>query len=804
MNKLKGALSFALMLICSISVVLGQNSLSGRILDQNRSPLPGATILIKGQTSGWISEENGEFTLTDLRDSTFILQVRYLGFDTKEVAVHLSQESRSIQIQLSESKDMLNDVIVSQSKAELSQQSPIKTEVINAKEFQDQSATLNELINRTPGVRIRQSGGMGSNVQINLNGFQGNSVRVFKNGIPIDYLGAGYSIGLVPTNSLDRVDMYKGVVPVSLGADALGGAINLVSKDVKSSSISASYEFASFNTHRATLNTALVSKNNKFFGGFEAFYNYSDNNYKANVNYVDEVTRNEVPIETELFHNSFRQHYIEAFVGFQNVVWADQFKISAVNFKLHRQNQFGPLMQYPMGAAYNTETGDFIPSLRWEKKFIDNKLKLDQFLVYSKITRMAVDTLNGRYDWRGKFIPNENGQEPGELGSANLTTMNRYNTISQTTAVYSLMPNHTLTLNAVYTKYSQEGDDPYGEMSEGDDPVRLISLPADYNKLVVGLSLDSDLFGDKIQNSLQGKYYNSQSSGLSYDVASGLVSDEEQSASNSTFGVGNSIRYAYKQGSYVLLSGEQATRLPTQREIFGDGDVLLANFGLKPERSTNINLNVHHASNEQLTMEFNLFYRYTKDMISTRLSEEGLFSVNENLDKVKGYGLEMGFHYSFFTHYKLRGNMTYQSFRQVGHQPSETALYDDARVSNMPYFFGNLGLEARLQSIITKKDAIRAYWNYSYVHSYFLKRIPKNLEPDGFLQLWGDPGLETELYINPQHLHSAGLVWKPNKDKALSAGFEVKNIFDKPIYDNFKIQNASRSFHVKLIYSIKL
>lgn len=799
--------SKTLLIICivlqTINLAQAQTSITGKVTDNADQPLMGASVLIKNSTIGTMTDSEGNFELNNITIDKLVLQIQYLGFDTKDVTLLQKDITKPIDIKIKESSEGLDEIIIKgESITEKKKSDPIKIQVISTQKYKSQSASVIELINRSPGIRIRQSGGLNSTTQINLNGFQGNSIRLFKDGIPMDYLDAAYSIGIVPPNTLERVEVYKGVLPANLASDALGGALNLVSLNKDSNNISTSYQIGSFNTHRATLNASFISKDNKYFGGVEAFLNYSDNDYNVDVNYVDDETRNEVPLKTKLFHNRYKQHYIEFFIGVKNRKWADLLKLSATNFKIDNQNQFGLLMQYPIGQAYNTQEANFIPTLRYKKRFLKDKLKLDQFIAYSKITRVAVDTLNGSYDWLGNFSANLNGQEAGETGSANLTTLDKYNTISKTLLTYNLNRKNILTLNTVYNTYNQKGSDPYGEYTEGENPVQLVSLPADYNKLVVGFALDSKLWSRKAQNSFQLKYYNSKSKGLSYNVNTGLVNDDEESASISNFGIGNSIRYSFNNNSYVRLSAEQATRLPSQLDVFGNGDTILANFSLKPEQSTNVNLGIHNKDSNQLVVDFNLFYRYTKDMISTRLSEAVIYSISENLNKVRGYGLETEISYPFFKRYNLKGNITYQSFRQKGHQDDETALYDDARINNMPYFFGNLGVEANFKDIFTKKDDLKAYWNYSYVHPYFLKRIPKKLEPEGFLQLWGDPGLDSSLYIKKQNTHSAGMVWIPNQVKQFSCGLEVKNIFDQPIYDNFKIQNAGRSFHLKLAYSI--
>src|SRR5690606_34972107 len=158
----------------------------------------------------------------------------------------------------------------------------IRAVVVDTRPVAEQPVTLAELMNRSPGVRIRQTGGLGNAVDVSINGFQGNAVQYFRDGIPLEYLGGGYGINNVPINLLERAEVYKGVVPVSLGGDALGGAVNLVTRKHVGSMLDVSYEAASFNTHIANLSAYHLSESG-WFAGIDAFYNYSDNDYKANV-----------------------------------------------------------------------------------------------------------------------------------------------------------------------------------------------------------------------------------------------------------------------------------------------------------------------------------------------------------------------------------------------------------------------------------------------------------------------------------------------------------------------------------------
>ena len=90
--------------------------------------------------------------------------------------------------------------------------------------------TLNDIVDRTAGVKVRREGGMGSEFDLTINGMSGNSIRYFIDGVPLETKGTGLTLENVPLNTVERVELYKGVVPSYLSSDALGGAVNIVTK----------------------------------------------------------------------------------------------------------------------------------------------------------------------------------------------------------------------------------------------------------------------------------------------------------------------------------------------------------------------------------------------------------------------------------------------------------------------------------------------------------------------------------------------------------------------------------------------
>ena len=131
-----------------------------------------------------------------------------------------------------------------------------------------------------------------------LDGFSGKHVKVFIDGVPQEGAGTAFDLNNIPVNFAERIEVYKGVVPVGFGTDALGGVINIVTnKQKRNWFLDASYSYGSFNTHKSYVNFGQSFKNGltnfgqSFRNGLtyeiNAYQNYSDNNYYIN-NWVEE------------------------------------------------------------------------------------------------------------------------------------------------------------------------------------------------------------------------------------------------------------------------------------------------------------------------------------------------------------------------------------------------------------------------------------------------------------------------------------------------------------------------------------
>lgn len=791
----KHFLLFTHLFIISITTqVYGQSAqLSGTVQNERGQALQGASVSIGDPFAPQVTDPSGKFSFSGIPIGNYTLKVSHVGYSGYTETVTVNNGSTTILIQLSPESRLLDDVIVT-GKTETQQvrEQAIRAVVVDTRVVAEQPTTLTELMNRSPGIRIRQSGGLGSQPDISMNGFQGRAVRYFKDGIPLSYLGTGYGIHNIPVNTLERIEVYKGVLPIPLGVDALGGAVNLVSRKLSGNQLGASYEIASFNTHRLSAN-AHVDLNKGWYGGIDAFYNYSKNNYDAAVMVTDPETRNQTEQNVELFHNAYKGYYAEVHVGLGNRSWADDLRLSLARFDTERQQQHPALMTDPFGAILGKQSS-FVPSLRYQARFLGDRLTIDQFIVANTLSFNLIDTARGYYDWFGHFTP-VSGRR-GESSRPSLSDMDISQLTSRTYASWKFSDSQVLSLNYVYTHSKRQGEDPFGPRFSGTD-IDVLSIPANYDKQVLGLDWSATL-GEGLQLSLMGKGYQYQSRGTESWANRPIGQDEETTVSKSYGGIGGALKYQYTPNTYVRFSTEYAYRLPESDELFGDAVWVVPNFSLNPERSLNFNLG-YSTQRRIARYEINTFYRETKGLILL-VPTIAPYAQYRNINNVRGYGVEGDVSIDITTYLQATANATWQSLRLFGYTVPQDLWLNGTRLQNTPYFFANAGLNTHF-SPGSGNGNLMAYLHYNFVREFYLQTIPQDAEPDGPLGLWGKAGVESAVIIPNQHLISGGVSYRFSATR-YTIGAEVKNIANTRLYDYFRVQRAGRSFHLKLTYQL--
>ena len=202
---------------------------------------------------------------------------------------------------------------------------------LSVKEMHNSSKSLGEALSQLPGLKLRESGGVGSDAQLTLDGFSGKHVKVFIDGVPQEGAGTALDINNLPVSFAERIEVYKGVVPVGFGSDALGGVINIVTKKRRHGwSLDASYSYGSFNTHKSYINFSHTLRNGLAYE-INAFQNYSDNNYWID-NYITEFGDDGISENTDRskiyhvrrFNDRFHNEAVIGKFGVTGKSWADR------------------------------------------------------------------------------------------------------------------------------------------------------------------------------------------------------------------------------------------------------------------------------------------------------------------------------------------------------------------------------------------------------------------------------------------------------------------------------------------------
>src|SRR5690554_333278 len=389
-----------------VGVLFGANAtVSGTVRSGNGEPIEFATVYVKVAALGAITDEKGTYYL-DLPAGEYEFVFTHLNYEEALLNVSVKEgENNVADMVMMENPVMLSDVVVTGSMADAMEKKGFAVNVIDTREISLQTVQVNDILDRTAGVRIRQDGGMGSRVNYNINGLSGNSIKIFIDGVPATNYGPSFSLSSIPPALIERIEVYKGVVPGYLSEDALGGAINIILKQRRNKSLTTSYSAGSFNTHQWNA-AGSYRWSNGFTVDASAFYNYSDNNYKVwgkDIRFTDTDTWQKIDSQGKRvtrFHDTYRSLGGKFNIGFTDVWWADQFLVGAVLSESYNEIQNGATMQVVYGDRHSRRASDVFTIDYSKDDFLLDGLSLRVDGSYSILNRQIIDTVGIRSEER--------------------------------------------------------------------------------------------------------------------------------------------------------------------------------------------------------------------------------------------------------------------------------------------------------------------------------------------------------------------------------------------------------------------
>ena len=701
------------------------------------------------------------------------------------VALALCSQAEAQTNEVHDSLSLHEVSIVGKSKARKMHEHAYAVSVVDLATKYQTASPLNKVLNTVTSVNIREDGGLGSNYSFSMNGFSGNQVMFFIDGIPMDNFGSSFNLATISANMADRIEVYKGVLPVSLGSDALGGAVNIVSR-TNANYLDATYSVGSFNTHRAAVNGVYTSKAGFTFRA-NAFANYSDNDYEVWAPIVNLQTNKQEGEEwAKRFNDGYQSYGVKLETGVVRQSWADYLLVGMIASADKRNVQTGATMDAVYGGVKN-RSWSLIPSIRYKKNdLLVPGLSLSLYGTYSMVNTYNVDTLARRYNWRGEWV---NSTSAGEAYLTDATIRERQWQANANVS-YVISDHHSLTLNNVFSAIRRKSNDAMYPDDEMND------VPQQLTKNITGLGYQVRY--DRWNANVFGKMYRLYSStNKLMDQFTENQRWEKLTDRKQRYGYGAAATYYILPSLQAKVSFERAYRMPEAVEMFGDGLVQKANPDLKPESSNNLNAGLlfdQTLGDHRLQAEVNYIYRDTKDFIlkGVSLSSNPTTSY-DNLGKVQTRGVEASLGYAYKQVFHVNGNLTYQDIKdKMRYQQSENTFVGDGisenitygqRLPNIPYLFMNGHADYQFVDLGAKGNTLSLNYDVNYVHDYYLS-------------FTGLGAKATKKVIPEQLSHNVSLGYSLC-DGRYSIVAECQNLTNAKLYDNYRLQKPGRSFNVK-------
>ena len=721
-----------LLLLLTTSSLWAQNTaeLSGKITDKaTQKPLIGADIYLKELKKGANADTQGNFHLKGIPEGNYTILCSYLGYQTFSKKIYLKGQER-LDISLKEQAEEISGVTVSgKSIAHQKKEESMPVTVIDMSNMRGTVSNVQDILAKTVGVTLRTSGGVGSSSRISVRGLEGKRIGFFIDELPMteqtDYL----DINDIPVDMIDRIEIYKGVVPARFGGSSLGGAINIVIREYPDKYADLSYGYESFNTHKAQ---GVFKRNLKARGlvfGIGGGYTTSDNNYTFDSPYREglRITRN---------HDKYRKYIIGGSFKAKKW-WFDEVEFEPVVVKTYKEIQG---IEYDIREAHSESLMAGLANKLTKDNFLTEGLNFDMFsgVVLTKMN--FIDKATRRYEWDGSSYPTPS-RYGGEVGYnfPSDSDDQKLSFINKTNLEYIINERHSFNFNSVFSIANGTPKDELKTLSLG----KQVNFDSRMHSWVSGLTYDLRSLNDVFLNSLTLRYYqytmHTQMAPLfvpgKYDV----------DLQKNNWGVNNALRYRFLPSLMGKLSAGYEVRIPSENELLGDGISVVPSADLLPERNASANFGLlfdltgKHPTNAQIEMNF--FYMYLQDMI--RYTAGLIGAQYQNFGEMRTLGVEFEAKADVLPSLYAYVNTTYQDLRDTrDYEPASTVPNPTKykRMPNIPYLMANAGMEFHRENLFGGSGQnTRLFADVAFVEEYFYdfeltqlqkRRIPRSTTID--------------------------------------------------------------------------
>ena len=771
------ALGATILGICAFSMN-GAAQITGLVRDGvEGSSLPGAMVMIEELKKGETADANGVFSFAQISSGTYTVTADYMGYITQSKKVTLKKgEAVKLTFDMVASPLTLEQAtVLGKSEARQLREQAMPVSVISMKQLQGTVSDVQGILAKTVGITVRSSGGVGSASRLSVRGLEGKRIGFFIDETPLNDQSDFLDLNDIPVDMIDRIEIYKGVVPSKFGGSSMGGAVNIVLKEYPSHYADLSYSLESFNTNKAQ---TVFKRNLKDAGivlGAGGGYTYSDNNYTM-----------ESPYQKGLMirrdHDTFRKVLLGASLKARKW-WFDEVEFEPAYVRTYKNVQG---IETDIRQAHTTSQMFLISNKLEKDDFFLPGLDLDMTSAVAYSEACVVDTAKLWYDWNGNAYPTPSPMG-GELGNRfPSNSLNKKVTfVNKLNLEYIIDVHNSVSVNSLFTLADGYPSDPAKEQAIG----KKTEFDSRMRSWVGGLTYDLRSADDRVLNSLTTRFY-WYTTHTAYQNIYVNTPPENITINKTSVGFSDAFRYRFTPVFMGKLSGGYDVRIPSEDELLGDGYTIIPSERLLPERNLSLNASLLYdvagTKPSNLQVELSGYYMYLKDMI--RYAKGILGAQYQNFGEMRTLGAELEVKADVFPFLYAYGNITYQDLRDVREREEGSNLPNQTkgkRMPNIPYFMANAGLEFHRENLFGGKGQnTRLFADLAFVEEYLYdfevteyakRRIPRC----------------TTLDLGFEHSFL---------DQRLFISGKMKNVTDAKVLSEFNQPLPGRSFAIKLRY----
>lgn len=283
--------------------LIAQNQLTGKVADENGTPLAGATVFLPDLKTGAVTDDAGNYKISQLPARSLLVEVSYVGYE-KDIEMVAVSGNTTYDFHLREAHTETREVVVTGlSSASEKRLTATPVDILKKDYFFRHTATnLIDQIAYTPGVSSISTGaGIAKPV---IRGLGYNRVLTVQDGIRQEGQQWGDEHGIeVDEFGVDRVEILKGPASLLFGSDGIAGVINLQSAlpvDEGTALIQLQPQYQSNNNMRAFSGNFAANQN-----GWNGFARYSQKN----------AGDFQTPADGKVFHSGFDEHNVSGMFG---------------------------------------------------------------------------------------------------------------------------------------------------------------------------------------------------------------------------------------------------------------------------------------------------------------------------------------------------------------------------------------------------------------------------------------------------------------------------------------------------------